>query len=198
MAKKRSTRPALDCHPLTPERWDDFETLFGPRGACGGCWCMLWRLSRRDFVTNKGDGNKAAMRALVAGGHAPGILAYAGSEPVGWCAVAPRTDYPALARSRLLQPIDDEAVWSISCLLVRKDWRRRGVSVRLLQEAVHFVRLRGGAIVEGYPVAPIKNDAPAVFVWTGLASAFLQAGFHECVRRSDTRPIMRFDIVGHA
>jgi len=26
----------LEFHPLTPERWRDFEALFGERGACGG------------------------------------------------------------------------------------------------------------------------------------------------------------------
>lgn len=194
MAKKRPALPPLECHPLTPERWNDFETLFGPRGACGGCWCMVWRLRRADYEKNKGAGNKEAMHELVRAGQAPGILGYSGGEPVGWCAVAPRADYPALARSRLLQPVDDHPVWSISCLVVRKDRRRRGVSVRLLQEAVRFVGDRGGKIVEGYPVEPIKDNAPAVFIWTGVASAFRQAGFRECARRSSTRPIMRFEI----
>jgi hypothetical protein len=36
----------LEVHPLTPERWADFERLFGPRGAYGGCWCMYWRITR--------------------------------------------------------------------------------------------------------------------------------------------------------
>ncbi|HEB84575.1 MAG TPA: N-acetyltransferase, partial [Bacteroidetes bacterium] len=33
----------LEVYPLSPERWGDFEALFGERGACGGCWCMYWR-----------------------------------------------------------------------------------------------------------------------------------------------------------
>ncbi len=74
--------------PLTPDRWGDFETLFGERGACGGCWCMLWRRERKDFEAGKGTGNKAAMRGVV-DAEIPGILAYAEGAPVGWCAVAP-------------------------------------------------------------------------------------------------------------
>ena len=95
-------------HPLTPERWADLERLFGERGACGGCWCMWWRLTRREFEQNKGDGNKASLRALVESGPPPGLLAYDGDEAVGWCAVEPRESYPALARSRVLKPIDEE------------------------------------------------------------------------------------------
>src|SRR5262245_26971955 len=79
---------SLTFHPLTPDRWDAFEALFGDRGACGGCWCMFWRCSRPDFDANKGAGNKKAMKALVAGGTEPGILAFAADAPAGWCSVA--------------------------------------------------------------------------------------------------------------
>src|SRR6185295_9399969 len=155
---------------------------------------MIWRLSRAEFDRNKGAGNRAAMQKLVRTGTSPGILGYLDGEPVGWCAVAPRDDYPALERSRVLKKVDATPVWSISCLFVRKDCRKRGVSVALLRAALDFVRERGGKIVEGYPVEPKKDEMPAVFAWTGLASAFLQAGFVECARRSETRPIMRFEV----
>ena len=52
--EKRQTRDLeLEFHPVTPERWSDFETLFGEKGACGGCWCMLWRLTRKEFERQK-------------------------------------------------------------------------------------------------------------------------------------------------
>ena len=186
--------PELKFHPLTPQRWNDLEKLFGPRGACGGCWCMFWRLSRSEFQKQKGEPNKRALKRLVESGDAPGLLAYADREPVGWCAIAPRDAYPALARSRLLQPVDDQPVWSISCLFVARTFRRKGVSVGLLKAVIDYVRKSGGAIVEGYPQEPRKVEMPDVFAWTGLASAFRQAGFEECLRRSPTRPIMRFEI----
>ena len=87
--------------PLTPAQWEDFTTLFGERGACGGCWCMLWRLPPKQFKEQKG---------------------------------------------------------------------------------------------EGYPVEPKSGKALAsAFAWTGLAPAFLRAGFQEVARRSPTRPIMRIE-----
>lgn len=181
-------------HPLTPERWGHLETLFGARGACGGCWCMLWRLKRSEFEKQKGDTNKAAFKAVVDSGEAPGILAYANGNAIGWCAVAPRETYPALDRSRVLKRIDDKPVWSIVCLFIAKEFRRKGVSVELLKAAAKYVRKRGGRLVEGYPVEPRKDSMPDVFAWTGVASAFLKAGFVECERRSETRPIMRRDL----
>lgn len=188
--------------PLTPDRWPDVETVMGPRGGSGGCWCALWRVGRQDFAAGKGDGNKAVLRAAVDRGPPPGLLAYAADgtaadstaadgTPVGWIAVAPRADYPRLATARVLKPVDAEPVWSVSCFLIRRDHRGSGLSVALLQAACAFVAAQGGRIVEGYPVDPRQRPCPPVYAWTGLARSFERAGFTEVARRSDTRPIMR-------
>ena len=105
----------MEFHPLTAERWADFEELFGPKGAYGGCWCMWWRLSRREFEDQQGEGNRRAMKAIVESGHVPGILGYLDGKPVAWCSVSPREQYASLNRSRILKRIDDTPVWSIVC-----------------------------------------------------------------------------------
>src|SRR5690348_10325210 len=133
--------------PLTPARWADFEELFGARGACGGCWCMWWRAPRAQFARQKGEGNRQAFHTVVQSGTPAGLLAYAAGQPIGWCAVAPRDDYPALERSRILKPVDDEPVWSVTCLFVARPFRRRGVTVRLLEAAVAYAGERGARIV---------------------------------------------------
>jgi GNAT superfamily N-acetyltransferase len=179
-------------HPLTIERWPDLEVLFGPRGACGGCWCMVWRLTRSDFDRQKGAGNRRDFKTIVESGAMPGLLGYASAQPVAWCAVAPRQSYPALERSRILKPVDEQPVWSVTCLFVARSFRRQGLTVRLLKAAADHARQRGAHVVEGYPVEPKTVDMPAAFAWTGTASAFRQAGFAEVLRRSPTRPIMRY------
>ena len=185
--------------PATPERWPDLEELFGPRGAVGGCWCMYWRLPRKEYEVGKGDANRNALHTLVAGGggqrrYAPGLLAYLEGRVVGWAAVAPRADYPRLENSRNLKRVDDTPVWSLSCLFVDRAHRRRGVSMALIRGAIAFVAACGGSVLEAYPVDPKTGDAPAAFVWTGIATAFVEAGFVEVERRSETRPIMRYVI----
>ena len=178
--------------PLTPERWSDFEHLFGPRGACGGCWCMTPRLTSSKYEKNKGAGNRRAMRRLVRSGkRPPGLLAYLGREVVGWCSIEPREVFGRLARSRILKPVDDKPVWSIVCFFIAKEHREKGLSVELIQGAVRYARSRGARIVEAYPVEPKKKPMPAVFAWSGIASAFRRAGFKEVARRSETRPIVR-------
>ena len=155
---------------------------------------MVWRLRRKDWEAGKRAGNKRALRRIVESGERPGILAYDGRVPVGWCAVAPREAYPALARSRVLKPVDGQLVWSVSCLFVLKPYRRQGVSVSLLKEAVAFAAKSGARIIEGYPVQPTMEKTPDPFIWTGTPSAFRAAGFEEVLRRSKTRPIMRYII----
>ena len=191
MPPRRRRAPRLDVRPLTPELWPDFERLFGERGACGGCWCMWWRLTRSEFDERKGEKNRRAMKRLIESGEVPGLLAYSGGVPVAWCSVAPRESFSALARSRILAPVDERPVWSVVCFFVRRDFRNRGVTVALLRAAVEYVRGRGGMIVEGYPVEPKNGVTAPVFAFTGLASAFRRAGFREVARRSPTRPIMR-------
>jgi GNAT superfamily N-acetyltransferase len=152
---------------------------------------MAWRLSHKDWVAGKGSANKRALKALVTSGKTPGVLAYHEREPIGWCAVAPRNVYSALSRSRVLRPVDDKPVWSISCLFVAKPYRRKGLSVRLIKAATEFAAKHGAKIVEGYPVEPTMAKTPDPFVWTGVPSAFRKAGFKEVARRSKTRPIVR-------
>jgi GNAT superfamily N-acetyltransferase len=145
---------SFEIQPLTPDRWDDLETLFGPRGADGGCWCMFWRVTRAEFgrqCAHNGAGNKAAFQAVVASGDAPGLLAYAEGKPVGWCSVAPREVYGALERSPKRRRIDDQPVWSITCFYVADGWRRKGVNSALVQGAIEQVKREGGTLLEAYP-----------------------------------------------
>ncbi len=132
------------------------------------------------------------MKTIVESGEIPGILAYANNRPIGWCSVAPREQFSVLGRSRILKPVDDRPVWSVVCFFIDKQYRHQGVTVKLLQAAVDYVREQGGRVVEGYPVEPKNDQMPSVFAWTGFASTFQKAGFVECARRSETRPIMRY------
>jgi hypothetical protein len=123
-------------------------------------------------------------------------MAYADSKPVGWCAVAPRPVHERLANSRILAPVDEQPVWSVTCFFVARPYRRCGLTVPLLKAAVSHAANCGARLVEGYPVEPKKDSMPDVFAWTGIASAFRRAGFREVARRAPSRPVMRIEISG--
>jgi len=184
----------LTLQPLTRKNWDDFAALFGDRGACGGCWCQWWRLSRSEFNRLKGEGNRKRMAGLVAGGEVPGLLGYREGKPVAWCSLGPRESFPVLERSRVLKRVDDRPVWSLVCFFVARTCRRQGLLPSMIAEAAAYARGQGAAVLEAYPVEPKKGNQADAFLYTGVASAFRRAGFVEAVRRSPTRPIMRLEL----
>lgn len=185
----------LEFRPLTPDLWDDLEALFGKNGACGGCWCMWWRLSGPEYSRQRREGNKEAFKALVQGGEEPGVLAYHDGTPIGWCAVGPRESYGRLreGRVRIFKAVDDKPVWSVTCFYIARAWRNRGVMAHLLQAAVEFAASRGATVIEGYPVDPAGSANPAgdPAAYCGLLPTFEKAGFVEVLRRHERRPIVR-------
>jgi len=185
----------LRVRPLDARNWPDLERLFGARGACGGCWCMTPRLPRAVYERNKGARNKRALRELAQSGAEPGLLAYAGREPVGWIALGPREDFPPLARSRVARPLDERPAWIVVCLYVRPDQRGQGVSGALIAAAVAHARKRGARLLEAFPHDPRRGEKLVpVFAWTGIAPPFRAAGFVEVARRTPKRPYLRREL----
>ncbi len=155
---------------------------------------MWWRTTRSEFGKQAGKGNKEALQAIVDAGEIPGLLAYADSRPIGWCSIAPREAFPSLERSRTLKRVDDKPAWSVVCFFVAKPYRRLGLMVNLLQAATEYAKEHGAKIVEGYPIEAKESNLPSVSSFTGIVSAFAEAGFVEVLRRSEHRPIMRYFI----
>ena len=182
-------------HPVTPERWNDLEALFGPSGAYSGCWCTFLRQTSQDFERNcpgGGAANRALLKDIVARGDEPGLLAYRDGRPVGWVAVAPRETYPRLLRSPVHKPIDDApAVHAVTCFFVAHDERGSGVADRLLQAAIDFAGKRGAKILEAYPNDFGAERKPGAEVWRGTLRQFEKAGFEVVARRRPARPIVR-------
>jgi len=115
----------LHLAPATAASWQHLEALFGSRGACGGCWCIWWRLPRKSFEEGKGLQNKARLRELLDADTTSGVLAYANDSPVGWAAVGPVQAFPRLQHSSSLAPIPSQA-WAVPCLLSHDEFAAVG------------------------------------------------------------------------
>lgn len=182
---------ALRIEPGSAERRADIAAVMSDCGDASHCWCAFWSRPRAEFDRGWGEGNRRwFMRRVQSAAHPPGVLAYVDDEPAGWCAIAPRSDHLRLASSRNLAPVDEQPVWSITCFVVAKRFRRRGLMRALVDGAVAFAAERGATCVEAYPLdAPRKLNSGELFV--GRLSVFESAGFTEVLRRSPTRPIVR-------
>lgn len=160
---------------LAPDLWPALEKLFGKHGACAGCWCMWWRLPAGETLHDVAYAEaKRRQKKLVLSGESRGVLAFAGGEPVGWCAYARRTELPRLARSRLFACDDPEHVWSIPCFFIKAGWRGKGIARALLRHALRSIRAQGGRIAEAYPVRPPATNGTA---FTGTVPFLESEGF---------------------
>jgi GNAT superfamily N-acetyltransferase len=180
----------LTIRPLTPDLWPALVDLFGKNGACGGCWCMYWRIGSA-YRTRARARNKTAFREVVRRGPPPGLLAFDGDVAVGWCQLTPRDALPWLDRTWRLARVDALRVWSLSCFYVRKGYRKRGVTSALIAVALKAARRARAPALEAYPLeAELTPSASG----TGFASTFARAGFKTVARHVPPRPIMRHDL----
>jgi len=193
MVEMPSSQPLL-VKPLTLDEWDEFERLFRQPGSQNGCWCMYWRTKRAQFQRDFGEGNRLALRHIVASGTVPGILAYEDGKAIAWCSIAPREHFPTLDRSRTLKRVDDRPVWSIVCFLVSKPYRGLGLGRRLLLAALDYAREQGACLVEAYPLrSDISKHLPNER-YMGLQSTFESVGFQVVAQESGRRPVMRYTV----
>lgn len=182
----------LTIRPLTPGRWSALADLLGRTGAGNGCWCMYWRIGSA-YRTRPHAQNRAAFREIVKRGPPPGLLAFDGDRAVGWCQLTPRAALPWLDRAWRLARVDAVPVWSLSCLYVRKGYRKRGVAAALIAAALNAAKRADAPALEAYPLdADLTPSASS----TGYASTFARAGFKTVARHAPPRPIMRHDLKG--
>lgn len=185
---------AIRIRPLRRNDWPHIETLFGSKGACGGCWCMSWRLPRHGklWEASKGEKNRKAFRALVETGTARGLLAFDGRTPIAWCSLGPRDDFPRIDNSPSLNIDMPEQSWVVSCFFIAPAWRGRGLGERLLKEAVAYAETKKAAALFGFPAPPTAaGKLPAAFAWTGVPAMYRHAGFRAIRNRQYSRPVFR-------
>ena len=146
---KPSATPALPdgpivVRPATIERFDDIGPVINR-----SCWCQWWRLTAAEYSRSTSASHRAALRDQCAADPVPGVVAYLGDLPVGWCGFGPRSAMRRLERSRTIPAIDGQPVWSIVCFDVRPGYRRRGVANALLAGAIEELKLeeRAAAVI---------------------------------------------------
>jgi predicted GNAT family acetyltransferase len=185
--------------PLTPDRWEDFETLFGPSGACYGCWCTHLRIATSERKLMDGEAKKQFMKSRIIAGPAPGVLGYIGERPAAWVQVGPRSELPKWNSlktvSRPMDPADaeDPSVWAVSCFFMNARDRGKGHSHRMLSAAIQFAQASGARLLEGCPIERTKQSK-SVSLCVGSLRIFEAAGFSEVAKRKDGRPLMRLEL----
>jgi GNAT superfamily N-acetyltransferase len=195
------SEPTVRVRSASAVPWADLQLVFATPGDPRTCWCQYFKLPGRAFdATDAAELASALRRQVRRADPTPGLVAYIGDEPAGWVSVEPRVDFPRLLRSRVVvsgsdEERDDASVWSIPCFVVRRAFRRRGVSRALLEAAVDHARSAGARVIEGYPVDVDEHpDVSAATLYHGTRTAFEAAGFVERARPLPGRPVMSLSL----
>jgi len=195
--------PAIIVRPANRAPWEDLQAIFGRRGTGARCWCQRYKLAPKEsFAAIPAEDRAHRLREQTDCGHpesttTSGLVAYLDSEPVGWCAVEPRSHYGGLVRVFRVpwqgrdEDRTDETVWAVTCLFTRAGRRRRGVSRTLAQSAVTFARERGARALEAYPITTTQVIEEELHV--GTIATFAAAGLVEVSRPTPRRVVMRID-----
>jgi len=198
-----ATEPVISVVPANEASWEDLQTVFGTRGQATRCQCQRFKLRRREsFGSFPAEERAHRLREQTGSGHpesdtTSGLVAYLDGEPVGWCAVEPRTAYTGLVRNNRVpwegraEDKTDDSVWAVTCFFTRAGFRKRGVSRVLARAAVDFARERGARAIEGYPMTTKNVILEELLV--GTEGVFADAGFTEVSRPTLRRVVMRID-----
>ncbi len=192
--------------PANEASWEDLQAVFGRRGSATVCQCQRFKLyPKESFGSFPAEVRALRLREQTNSGHpeaesTAGLVAYLEGEPVGWCAVEPRSAYHGLARVYKVpwegrhEDKTDASVWAVTCFFVRTGFRHRGISYALARAAADFARERGARAVEGYPM--ITRPGREI-TWdemlVGNRSIFAAAGFTEVNKPTLRRVVMRID-----
>lgn len=190
--------------PANEASWDDLLAVFGTADYPSRCHCQRFKAPGCFWRDSTQDGRTAMLREQSACGvpeatATSGLMAYLDGEPAGWVAVEPRPAYPKLRTSRVPwtgrdEDKDDEGVWAVTCFVVRKGFRGRGLTYPLAAATVDFARERGARAVEGYPMITKPGQE---ITWgethVGTRQVFREAGFTELTRPTPRRVVMRID-----
>jgi GNAT superfamily N-acetyltransferase len=194
---------AISVKPANEASGEDLQTIFGTRGQGARCQCQRYKLrARESFGSFPAEERAHRLREQTDCGHpesdtTSGLVAYLDGNPVGWCAVEPRTAYEGLVRNYRVpwegraEDKADDSVWAVTCLFTRAGFRKRGVSRALARAAVDFARERGARAIEGYPITTKNVIAEELHV--GTEGVFAAAGFTEVSRPTLRRVVMRVD-----
>jgi GNAT superfamily N-acetyltransferase len=203
------TTPEVTIVPANEATWGDLQAVLGTRGDPSRCQCQRYKMQPRESWASVGATELAfRLRTQTDCGHpasgtTSGLVGFLDGEPVGWCAVEPRTAYPRLLlKTRVpwagrAEDKTDDGVWAVTCFVVRKGFRGRGLMYPLARATVDYARSRGARALEAYPMI---TEPGREITWgelhVGARQVFEEAGFTQVTHPTPRRVVMRIDFSG--
>lgn len=172
----------MTTEPATISRWNDVQHSLSGGGDGRSCQCVWPILRSRDWRASTFEQRQQIFRDEIQTGPPPGLIAYLDGEVAGWIRIGPRTGQLRILHTRAIaaateEDLDDASVWAITCFVVRREHRGRGLNAQLLEAALAYAGESGARMVEAYPVDTSSGSHRSNDLFHGTLSTFLRAGF---------------------
>jgi len=194
--------PEFTWRPANEAATDDVVAVFEAGGA-RKCRCQALKAAGwiwRDTTQEQRDAAQVEQTGCGTDGPTSGLIGYLDGEPAGWVAVEPRENYPRIwSRKQPWMRMDPglAGVWSVTCFVVRKGFRRQGLMYELAAATVDYGGQVGAQVLEGYPTEPADGKT---VIWdeasVGLLQVFLDAGYEVVASPTLRRRVVRLQLGG--
>lgn len=179
---------------LTTNNWSSFESLFSKCEQCSECWCLNHRVPASDAVT--GDRAKEKMKDLTKEGKVGGLLGFIDKTCIAWVSVDPietQVGHDYVVENDITS---QKNTWMVHCIYITPEYRNKGLSKSLIQEAISFAKSKGASKIIAFPIpSETRNMFPQDEAeFSGRHSSFEKAGFISKKKMNKFYELMELDL----
>lgn len=154
---------------LSESTFPAFAAMVERNHIWGGCWCMGFHSTER---------RREEKEARVREGRTHAALVFDGETAIGWCQYGRAEELPRIKHRKAYDSQSNEAPdWRITCFVVDRQYRHRGVARLALQGALDEIARQGGGLVESFPEDTTGRKVSSSFLYNATASLFEKQGF---------------------
>ena len=167
----------IEIKPLTKDLKDDYLFLFDnmihkENPEWSKCYCNDYH-----FLGDVESCTHAMSRDLIINRinehELKGYLVFENDKPIGWCNANNRSNYQRLLRDYDVIDNPNDRVCSVVCFLIHPDYRRQGISQKILEKIIADHTNTTYDYIESYP----KKGASSVSNFKGPIELYKRNGF---------------------
>jgi len=145
----------IEIKPLTKDLKDDYLYLFDnmihkENPDWSKCYCNDYHFLG-DVETCTRENSREMIINRINVNELQGYLVFENNKPIGWCNANNRLNYQRLLRDFDLIDNPEDKVCSVVCFLIHPDYRRQGVSQKILEKIIVDYSNTDYGYLEAYP-----------------------------------------------
>ncbi len=145
----------IEIKPLTKDLKDDYLLLFDnmvhkENPEWSKCYCNDYHFLG-DVETCTRDMSRVMIIDRIDTNELQGYLVFDNGKAIGWCNVNNRSNYQRLLRDYDLIDSSDDKACSVVCFLIHPDYRRKGISQKMIEKITSDYSQAKYDYIEAYP-----------------------------------------------